>query len=87
MRGPASVQVRDELHTHTQSMCAEAAGAGGVGAPLSLTAEVIVQQEAAGLRRGDRWEDDEAMRWAGCQWATRIGVKEPRVRSRMLEIQ
>lgn len=38
-------------------------------------------------RRVDRWEDDEAMRWAVCQWATRIGVKEPRVRFQMLEAQ
>lgn len=37
--------------------------------------------------RPDRWYDDEEMRWAIRQWATRIGVKEPRVRFQMLEKQ
>jgi predicted metal-dependent hydrolase len=35
----------------------------------------------------DRWYDDEEMRWTVSQWATRIGVKEPRVRFQMLEKQ
>lgn len=33
------------------------------------------------------WYDDEEMRWAIRQWATRIGVKEPRVRFQMMEAQ
>ncbi len=37
--------------------------------------------------RPDRWYDDEEMRWAIRQWATRMGVKEPRVRFQMLEKQ
>ena len=30
------------------------------------------------------WYDDEEMRWAIQQWATRIGVKVPRVRFQMM---
>lgn len=33
------------------------------------------------------WQDDEEMRWSVRQWATRIGVREPRVRFRMLDAQ
>ena len=33
------------------------------------------------------WYDDEEMRWAVQQWATRIGVTVPRVRFQMMQAQ
>jgi hypothetical protein len=41
----------------------------------------------ASTPRSKFWYDDEEMRWAIRQWATRIGVKEPRVRFQMMEAQ
>src|SRR6266704_2626272 len=38
-------------------------------------------------RQSEYWFDDEEMRWAIQQWATRIGVKAPRVRLQMMPTQ
>ncbi|WP_201371449.1 M48 family metallopeptidase [Ktedonobacter robiniae] len=44
-------------------------------------------QTSTHKRQPETWYDDEEMRWAIRQWATRIGVKEPRVRFQMLGAQ
>jgi predicted metal-dependent hydrolase len=38
-------------------------------------------------RQSEYWYDDEEMRWAIQQWATRIGVKAPHVRFQMMPTQ
>lgn len=39
-------------------------------------------ERAKSPRQGNHWQDDEEVRWAVRQWATRIGVKAPQVRFR-----
>jgi len=34
------------------------------------------------VKTPDRWHDPEELRWAVCYWATRIGVRTPRVHMR-----
>lgn len=36
-------------------------------------------------KRPEYWFDDEEMRWAIRQWATNMGVKEPRVRFQIMQ--
>lgn len=38
-------------------------------------------------KSGNRWHDDEEIRWAVRQWAVRIGVKTPQVRFRAMKAQ